>query len=229
MASTGSGRSNRKDITLVDAVKRFDTEEKAEAWFVEQRWPDGVVCPYEGCESSRVTIVANHKPQPYRCRACRKFFSIRTGTIMHSSNIELSKWAITFYLHTTSLKGVPSMRLHRDLGIGQKAAWYMGHHIRGMWGIEEDKLAGAVESDETHIGGQEGNRHEDKGLRARRETLGKTAAEGIRQRGTGRIATEVVESTDKYTLHNFVVQHTIPGTMVYTDEASAYVGITPAS
>ena len=225
MSSTGPGKSYRKGITLMDAVKRFDTEEKAEAWFVEQRWPDGPVCPYEGCESTRVTIVANRKPQPYRCRECRKFFSIKTGTMMHSSNIELSKWAIAFYLHATSLKGVSSMKLHRDLGIGQKAAWYMGHRIRGMWGKEEDKFAGAVEADETYIGGKEGNKHEDKKLRAGRGTVGKAPVVGIRQRETGRIATEVVESTDKDTLQDFVLRHTIPGTTVYTDEASAYVGL----
>ena len=45
------------------------------------------------------------------------------------------------------------MKLHRDLGIGQEAAWYMGHRIRGMWGKEEDKFAGPVEADETYIGG----------------------------------------------------------------------------
>ena len=209
----------------MEAVKKFDTEAKAEAWFVEQRWPDGPVCPNEGCESTRVTTVANRKPQPYRCRACRKFFSIKTGTMMHSSNIELSKWAIAFFLHATSLKGISSMKLHRDLGIGQKAAWYMGHRIRGMWGKEEDKFAGAVEVDETYIGGLEKNKHESKKLKAGRGAVGKTAVAGVRQRETGRIATEVVEATDKPTLQNFVIRHTVPGTTVYSDEATAYVGL----
>ena len=225
MSTSGPGKSYRKGITLMEAVKKFDTEAKAEAWFVEQRWPDGPVCPYEDCESTRITTVTNRRPQPYRCRACRKFFSVKTGTMMHSSNIELSKWAIAFYLHATSLKGVSSMKLHRDLGIGQKAAWYMGHRVRGMWGKEEDKFTGAVEVDETYIGGKEGNKHEDKKLRAGRGAVGKTAVAGVRQRETGRIATEVVEATDKPTLQNFVIRHTVPGTIVYSDEATAYVGL----
>ena len=64
---------------------------------------------------------------------------------MHSAKTPLSKWAIAFYLYSTNLKGVSSMKLHRDLGIGQKAAWVMAHRIRGMWSVPEDKFAGAVE------------------------------------------------------------------------------------
>ncbi len=223
MANNAPGKHYRKGITLMDAVKRFDSEEKAEAWFIEQRWPDGPVCP--SCESLEVSPRPSRKPQPYRCRDCRKDFSVTVGTLLHRSHIPLSKWAIAFYLFATNLKSVSSMKLHRDLGITQKSAWYMAHRIRQMWSEEDDKFAGSVEVDETYIGGKEGNKHADKKLRAGRGAVGKTAVAGIRQRETGRIATEVVEATDKGTLQNFVIRHTIPGTIVYSDEATAYVGL----
>ena len=92
----------------------FDTEEKAEAWFIEQRWPDGPVCPH--CESTNITTIVNRKPQPYRCKSCRKHFSVKTSTLLHSSNIPLNKWAIAFYLFTTSLKGVSSMKAASGFG-----------------------------------------------------------------------------------------------------------------
>ena len=219
----GPGKSYRKGITLMEAVRKFDTEEKAEAWFVAQRWPDGVTCPF--CESDRIATIASRKPQPCRCMSCRKHFSIKTGTLMHSSNIPLFKWAIAFYLFSTSLKGVSSMKLKRDLGIGQEAAWYMGHRIRGMWGKEEDKFMGPVEADETYIGGSEKNKHESKKLRAGRGTVGKSPVAGVKDRATGKVRTEVVESTNKDTLQEFVTKNTQDGAVVYTDEHAAYKGL----
>ena len=100
--------------------EQFDTEEKAEEWFIAQRWPDGVACPF--CGSKEVSARPSRKPQPFRCRSCRKDFSVKTGTVFHSSKIPLSKWAVGFYLYMTNLKGVSSMKLHRDLGITQRSA-----------------------------------------------------------------------------------------------------------
>lgn len=220
---SGPGKSYRKGVSLVDAVKMFDTEEKAEAWFAAKRWPNGPACPF--CESTNVSEVASRKPQPYRCRSCRKYFSVKTGTLLHSSNIPLSKWAIAFYLFTTNLKGVSSMKLHRDLGITQKSAWYMGHRIRQTWGPVEEKFAGPVEADETYIGGKESNKHESKKLKAGRGTVGKQPVVGVRDRDTGLVATEVVENTRKSTLQGFVLEHTTEDATVYTDEAAAYRGI----
>ena len=132
------GKFYRKGVTLLEIAERFDSEEKAEAWFIEQRWPDGIACPH--CGSVNVANVKSSKPQPFRCRDCRKHFSIKTGTVLHSSNIPLRKWAIAFYLYMTNLKGVSSMKLHRDLGITQKAAWHMAHRIRETLALTGNKF-----------------------------------------------------------------------------------------
>ena len=62
------------------------------------------------------------QPMPYRCRACRQYFSVRKGTVMQSSKLGLQKWAIAIYLMVTGIKGTSSMKIHRDLGIRQATA-----------------------------------------------------------------------------------------------------------
>ena len=221
--SKGPGKSYRKGISLVEVVKMFDTEEKAEAWFIQQRWPDGVRCVR--CGSDRISERKNRKPQPFRCRACRKDFSVTVDTVLHSANIPLSKWAIGFYLYMTSLKGVSSMTLHRALGISQPAAWHMAHRIRETLAVSNGKFAGPVEADETYIGGKEKNKHESKKMKAGRGTVGKAPVVGVIDRPTNQIVTEAVERTDQRTLHDFVEGHTEEDAQVYTDEARAYKGM----
>ena len=217
------GKFYRKGITLLEITRQFDTPEKGEAWFIEQRWPNGVACPH--CGSLNVATVTSRNPQPFRCRDCRKHFSVKTGTVLHSSNISLDKWAIAFYLYMTNLKGVSSMKLHRDLGITQKAAWHMAHRIRETLAVTGNRFAGPVEVDETYIGGKERNKHESKKIHAGRGAVGKAAVVGMKDRETGQVATAAVESTDAPTLQGFVEDRTEATAQVYTDDARAYHGL----
>ena len=223
MTKSAPGQSHRKGLSLVQLTRKFSTEDKAERWFVNRRWPKGVRCVR--CESDNVQVRTTRKPQPFRCRDCRKDFSVKTGTLLHNSKIPLSSWAIAFYLYSTNLKSVSSMKLHRDLGITQKSAWHMGHRIREAWGTDIDKFNGPVEVDETYIGGKEGNKHEWKKRNAGRGPVGKAAVVGIRDRETNRIAVMPVDKTDAATLQGFVHERTKPETLVFTDEARAYEGL----
>ena len=217
------GKFYRKGITLLEITRQFDTPEKGEAWFIEQRWPNGIACPH--CGSLNVATIASRKPMPFRCRDCRKHFSVKTGTVLQSSNISLDKWAIAFYLYMTNLKGVSSMKLHRDLGITQKAAWHMAHRIRETLAVTGNRFAGPVEVDETYIGGKERNKHESKKIHAGRGAVGKAAVVGMKDRETGQVATAAVESTDAPTLQGFVEDRTEATAQVYTDDARAYRGL----
>ena len=227
MAQKAPGKSYREGISLVELMDLFPDEATATAWFENAVWPKGRCCSH--CGSLRTREVPKANPMPYWCSDCRSYFSVRTKTALERSKIPLRKWAIAIYLEMTSLKGVSSMKLHRDLKISQKSAWFMLHRIRQAWAVPGNgAFSGPVEVDETYMGGKRANMSNAKRKALAgtgRGTVGKTAVVGIKDRPSKQVRAQVVERTDKPTLQGFVVEHATPGTTVYSDEASAYEGL----
>ena len=219
----GPGQSFRKGLSLPELVRMFPDDTAAEAWLVDTRWPDGVQCP--NCGSWRVQSGTAHKTMPYRCRECRKRFSVRSKTVMAASNLGFQVWILAIYLLTTGIKGTSSMKLHRDLGVTQKTAWHLSHRIRAMWQAGDFLLSGPVEADETYIGGKETNKHESRKLKLGRGTIGKTPVTGVKDRSTKEVRVRVTQPVNRATVQEFVEDHVSPDAMLYTDESSAYDGL----
>ena len=225
MAGKGPGKNHREGISLKKFFRLFPDDAAAEAWFIRQRWPNGIRCPR--CGSANVQIGTTHKTMPYRCRekACgRRFFSVKTGSVMEGSKIGCQDWLMATFLLNTGLKSVSSMKLRRDLGITQKSAWFLAHRVRKAWEQgEAEAFSGPVEVDETYVGGKRKNMSKAKRKQLKgRGPVGKTAVVGAKDRATKRVAAKVVESTDKDTLQGFVKDHAAEDATVYTDDASAY-------
>ncbi len=225
MATNSPGKSDREGIGLVSLLRLFPDDDAARAWFEAQIWPDGPHCPH--CGSLNVQSGIKHRTMTHRCRDCsnRPMFSLKTGTVMQGSNLGYQTWAIAIYLVTTSLKGVSSLKLHRDLEITQKTAWTLAHRIRKSFERDPVISTGSIEADEAYFGGLEKNKHAKNRLRAGRGTVGKTAVAGIKDRDSKRVSARVVASTDRATLQEFLAEHAAPEATVYTDEASAYKGM----
>lgn len=219
------GKHYRQGISLIELFEMFPDEAAARVWLESEIWPNGRVCGHCG---SKQTSEVTHKSMPYRCRDCKQYFSVKTGTALASSKVPLRKWAIAIYLELSSLKGVSSMKLHRDLKVTQKTAWFMLHRIRTAFAPDRaEQFSGPVEADETFVGGKASNMHAVE--RERRITgrggVDKTAVVGVKDRDSNRVAAIVIDSVDAATLRPFVEDHTAETATVYTDGEPAYRGM----
>ena len=222
MARKAPGKHFREGLYLVELIRTFPDDEAAQAWLEEQRWGGEPWCPHCGSFHVRRN---NHNSMPWRCaeRECRKRFSVRIATPMQGSPLGYQTWVVAIYLLTTSLKGQSSMKLHRDLNITQKSAWFLAHRIRKTFTDDQDPFSGPVEVDETYMGGKRKNMHKDKRAQLKgRGAVGKTPVVGAKDRATKHVSATVVESTDARTLQGFVCEHADPDATIYTDEAAAY-------
>ena len=145
-------RRAAKTISVVELLHMFSTERKAVQWLEAIRWGGKPVCPHCGG-------IENIKPYKgkkftYHHKDCRMAFTVKTDSIMHSSKIEVRKWAIGIYAVLTAREGISSLQLSKELGITQKSSWYMMQRIRAACKQGDFKLSGVVEEvDESDIGG----------------------------------------------------------------------------
>lgn len=216
--------TKRLPTTLVEAVVYFSDAEIANDYVAKLRWPDGPVCPR--CNGTEHSYLKTRRI--WKCKSCKRQFSVKLGTIFEDSPLPLTKWLPAIWLAANSKNGISSHELARALGITQKSAWFMLQRVRlAMQTGSFDKFTGVVEVDETYIGGKARNMHASE--RARKAAPGrslkhKTAVVGIVERG-GTIRARVVDNIRHKTIQGFVYEHVEAGSTVYTDEYQSYVGL----
>jgi len=209
-----------QDVTLVDLIAQFGSEDKCRTYLEQLRWPEGVSCIR--CGSTKISRIKAR--DQFDCDACTYQFSVRAGTIFHDSHLPLWKWFLAVYVMGESKKGISANQMKRMLGVSYKTAWYLCHRIRAaLVEIDPEPLTGIVEADETYHGNAPmrfGRRVPGRGVGGN-----KTAVIGAVERG-GRVRLKVSDRVNRKALHAFLRAVVADeAEAVYTDDYQAYLGI----
>jgi transposase-like protein len=150
-------------VTLTDGTL---TEADARTMFEGMRWPNGPMCTFPDCDGSevyRISVAGKTLPsgrvvgprELFKCKACRRQFSVTKGTAFEDSKIPLRTWLTVMYRMCSSKKSVSARQIEREFGLSHRAAWFMCHRIRWMMTDKNPRpLKGTIEADETYVGGK---------------------------------------------------------------------------
>jgi transposase-like protein len=216
---------NKTPETLLEAIRYFADLDAATEYVASIRWPEGFICPH--CGETNHSYLTTRRL--WKCKGCKKQVSVKKGTIFEDSPIPLTKWLPALWLVVNCKNGISSYEVARDLGITQKSAWFVLQRLRlamqrGSFEKYSEKFDGAVEVDETYIGGRARYQRAVESGEKKGPRTGKTAVVGFYERG-GHVHLTIIDSIRKTPLQGQVRKHVKPGATVYTDELKSYAGL----
>ena len=137
-------------MNLFSFTTHFGNEEACRIHFKQERDKIGVICKRCG-HSEHFWIKSRWS---YECKKCRSRTSLRSGTIMQSSNLSFLVWYKTMFLLSTTKKGFSNKEIQRQLGLKRyEPVWAMVHKLRKAMGNRDARytLEGMIEMDEGYF------------------------------------------------------------------------------
>lgn len=219
-------RSTKNDIPIREIPIACADELAAVEFLEKQRWGDHPACPKcGGMDVYKINSRNGGREKHYRwrCRDCKGFYSVRTGTVFEDSRIPLRHWCFAFWRASTSKKGVSALEIKRQTGLSYKSALFLMHRIRFAMAPETaqggGKLSGTVEVDETYVGGKPRYRRDQ-----REAWTTKQAVVALVQRN-GEVRNRHIPDVTAKTLEREIYKHVDLGSRLMTDEYVAYQSI----
>ncbi len=207
---------------LIEFIRQFSDDETCRVYLEKKRWPNGPVCPRNGCKRDKpIYPMRSQKVRPglYKCGACRRQFTVTIGTIFEDSHVGLQKWFLVIYLMGASKKGMSAHQIYRSLDVTYETAWFMCHRVREAMRHRafRNRLSGTVEADECYVGPRK------PGKRGR-GAAGKTIVFGMVERG-GDVHARAIPDVKKRTIQPLIRQTVQRGSRLMTDELLSYHGL----
>lgn len=202
--------------TVVDLDRMFPDEAACRAFLERLRWPGGFVCP--ACGAAQAWNATRGR---YVCHACRHQATVTAGTIFQDTRRPLRMWFHAIWQIVSQKNGASASSVQRSLGLkSYETAWTWLHKLRrAMVNPEREQLQGAVEVDETIIGGPASQTH---GRRRGKHKLLVAIAVENKQGRLGRVRLRLIPRATRACLHAFIAASIEPGAVVHTDGLRAY-------
>ncbi len=222
-------------MNLFSFTAHFGDEESCRLHFKEQRDKIGVTCKCGSINHFWIKSIWS-----YECKSCRSRTSLRSGTIMQSSNLSFLIWYKTMFLMSTTKKGFSSKEIQKQLSLKRyEPVWAMVHKLRKAMGNRDARytLEGMIEMDEGYFTIESSEIEQDKGLRGRGAAGKQNVAIMAESTPLENIKTGEKSSQCRYFKAKVLRDHTADGinetiqesldekSIVFTDKSTSYIDI----
>jgi transposase-like protein len=235
-------------ITVTELATQIPTDEAAAIYLEKLRWKTQPVCPHCGSINDhyflnpqgegRKTRTGNVSTRRvWKCKDCRKQFSVTTGTIFHGTKVSLRIWIFVLFEMAANKNGIAAREVSRKYGLPPKTAWFMTQRIReAMNNRAPHMMVGTIVADETWIGGDPKNNKHRKpkvepvplqpGAARPNQMTAKTPVVTLINAETGEARSAVVTDVSGKTLRKAMSEHVdLPNSHLMTDESRSYDSI----
>ena len=214
------------DCQLRDAVP---DEATAERLFIEWFSPgyNGIRCPR--CAWPEPAEPASRGAgQPYRCRRCRKTFSIKTETVMARSPLSAWQWVQALHIWTGGVTACSSEELARRIGVDDNTARDITMRILRAAREELPPLREPAEMTWFTLGANPRFKRNDQKPQTDQSSTEKSSATAIAVVGlhSGQTRIGTITEVNRREVEKFVEEHLVEGMNLFTSAHAVNQAVT---